>query len=59
MYHKLREELLERTVGKVNFVSASFGGNLQRFARLRQKALGGGCMLDLGVYVLQLATSSI
>ena len=33
----------------------NFGANLQRFPRLREKTLGGGCLLDLGVYAVQMA----
>ena len=55
VYHKLREQLKENAVGKVNYVTANFGANIQRFARLKEKSLGGGCVLDLGVYAIQMA----
>ena len=55
VYHKLREQLKENTVGKVNYVTANFGANIQRFARLKEKSLGGGCVLDLGIYAIQMA----
>ena len=55
MYHQLRKELKEKTPGKTNFVSVNFGGNRENLPRLRKKSLGGGCVLDLGVYAIQMA----
>ena len=55
VYDELRKELEEKTVGKVNFVSVNFGANLKWLDRLQKKSLGGGCVLDLGVYAIQLA----
>ena len=42
-------------MGNVNFVSVNFGANIQWLPRLREKSLGGGCVLDLGIYAVQMA----
>ena len=42
-------------MGKVNYLTANFGKNIQHIARLKEKSLGGGCVLDLGVYAIQMA----
>uniref|UniRef100_A0A1B6DG04 Trans-1,2-dihydrobenzene-1,2-diol dehydrogenase n=1 Tax=Clastoptera arizonana TaxID=38151 RepID=A0A1B6DG04_9HEMI len=54
VYKELVEHLKKGTIGKVLFVEAQMGRKLD-VERLKLKQLGGGTVLDLGVYVLQLA----
>ncbi|XP_058806940.1 trans-1,2-dihydrobenzene-1,2-diol dehydrogenase-like isoform X2 [Phymastichus coffea] len=52
-YESLRAELAKRSIGEVKQVIASFGFRLADVDRLGAKRLGGGTVLDLGVYVIQ------
>ena len=59
---KLKSMIDEGEIGQVKYVSANFGfqrqpddGSDER-ARLTDPALGGGAVLDVGVYVINLAT---
>ncbi|XP_014211051.1 trans-1,2-dihydrobenzene-1,2-diol dehydrogenase [Copidosoma floridanum] len=54
-YDTLRREIAEKSIGDVKQVIVSFGFNLRDIDRLNQKKLGGGTVLDLGVYAIQLA----
>jgi predicted dehydrogenase len=56
-YVTLRELLAEGRIGEVNLVEADFGFALpvDPTHRLFDPALGGGALLDLGVYPVQLA----
>lgn len=53
-YLKLKEEIDKGTIGKVYQVQADFGFEIMA-DRISKKELGGGTMLDLGIYCLQLA----
>ncbi|KAK3929948.1 Trans-1,2-dihydrobenzene-1,2-diol dehydrogenase, partial [Frankliniella fusca] len=53
-YELLRKELSSGAIGKVVQLNADFGVHIET-ARVKQKDLGGGTILDLGVYALQLA----
>ena len=53
-YDLLRSKLSSGSIGEVVQLQANFGVFLEA-ARVKQKDLGGGTILDLGVYVLQLA----
>jgi predicted dehydrogenase len=57
-YVELRRLLGERVIGDVVLVEADFGFALpvDPAHRLYDLAMGGGCLLDLGIYPLQLAT---
>ena len=57
-YVELRRLLGERVIGDVLLVEADFGFALpvDPAHRLYDLAMGGGCLLDLGIYPLQLAT---
>lgn len=56
---KIRQLIQDDVIGTLQYISADFGFkapvNLE--GRLYKKALGGGAMLDVGVYPLYLATS--
>lgn len=54
-YEALRQELSADTVGDVLQVIVSFGMIID-VPRLHQKDLGGGTVLDLGIYCVQLAS---
>ncbi|KAJ1525628.1 hypothetical protein ONE63_008846 [Megalurothrips usitatus] len=53
-YDLVRQELSNGTIGEVVQLQVNFGVFIDA-ARVKQKDLGGGTILDLGVYVLQLA----
>ncbi len=55
MYHQLHTELKEGTIGDVQFVTVSFGSNHSLLERMWKKELGGGALLGLGIYAVQLA----
>ena len=57
-YVELRRLLGEHVIGDVLLVEADFGFALpvDPAHRLYDLAMGGGCLLDLGIYPLQLAT---
>ncbi|XP_067001936.1 trans-1,2-dihydrobenzene-1,2-diol dehydrogenase [Anabrus simplex] len=52
-YDVLRRELEAGAVGEVLQVNVSFGSPLESIDRMRLKELGGGTILDLGIYCLQ------
>jgi predicted dehydrogenase len=58
LYVKLRELLADRVIGDVRFLSADFGFNARPDSnpRLFEPALGGGALLDIGVYPISLAS---
>ena len=53
-YEALRAELASGSIGEVVQVICSFGEKIEA-ARLSKKELGGGTVLDLGIYTIQLA----
>ncbi len=54
---KLRQLISEGTIGEVKYVHATFGFRLENIPeRLSDRNLGGGAILDIGVYVINLAT---
>jgi len=53
-YQELPKILKSGVIGEVLYVSATFGFDLHDVQRLKSKELGGGTILDLGVYVLQI-----
>ena len=52
VYQQLREIIDSGMIGEVKHVEISFGFNLE-VERVKKKELGGGGILDLGIYVLQ------
>ncbi|KAK2583004.1 hypothetical protein KPH14_009049 [Odynerus spinipes] len=54
-YDAIREEIASGSLGEIHQIIVSFGFNMPDVERLKMKSLGGGTILDLGVYVLQLA----
>ncbi|KAL3284610.1 hypothetical protein HHI36_018764 [Cryptolaemus montrouzieri] len=52
-YSKVRELIDNGSIGDIQFVNASFGVDNRYFSRLVKKELGGGAILELGVYCLQ------
>lgn len=54
---ELRKQISEGVIGEVQYMSANFGFKGGRMIeRLSNPKLGGGCVLDVGVYVINLAT---
>jgi len=56
--NKIRQLIKDDTIGELQYVAADFGFNapVNLEGRLYKKALGGGAMMDVGVYPLYLAT---
>lgn len=53
MHAEVRKLLAEETVGEVKLVKAYFGSPQLHIPRSVEKELGGGALLDIGVYCLQ------
>ena len=56
---ELRRQINADEIGEVKFVKASFGfkrGDISGKSRLDNPELGGGAVLDVGVYVISFAT---
>lgn len=58
-YQKMKELILNETIGNVTCVQANFGFKLQSSSplRLSDASLGGGTLLDIGIYNVFLALS--
>lgn len=52
-YEELRTIVEKNEIGEIQQVNVNFGFNLTNVERLQTKEMGGGSILDLGVYVLQ------
>lgn len=52
---RLREELRNKTIGEVKIVQANFFVNIKNVERVYSKELGGGGVLDIGIYPIQFA----
>lgn len=52
-YQYVRQQITNGALGEVREVNVSFGFNLTAIDRLQKKELGGGTVLDLGIYVIQ------
>ncbi|XP_064596842.1 trans-1,2-dihydrobenzene-1,2-diol dehydrogenase-like [Liolophura sinensis] len=55
LYERLVQELASGTIGKLKLLSIQFALPLWDVPRIRDKALGGGALLDIGVYPLNIA----
>ncbi|XP_076394793.1 trans-1,2-dihydrobenzene-1,2-diol dehydrogenase isoform X2 [Megachile rotundata] len=54
-YEAIKKEIDSGSIGDIHQVIVSFGFQLANVDRLNQKSLGGGTILDLGVYGIQFA----
>lgn len=52
-YAKVKELIANKSIGEVKYVAVRFGKNIKHVPRLNLKELGGGTILDLGVYAFQ------
>lgn len=52
-YTYLKEQIVNGSLGEIQSVEACFGFDLTNVDRLQKKDLGGGTVLDLGVYTIQ------
>ena len=57
-YVKLREELAAKTVGDIYSVNVNFGVVITS-DRVFKKELGGGAVLDIGVYSIQVLCKAV
>ncbi|KAK5649086.1 hypothetical protein RI129_003978 [Pyrocoelia pectoralis] len=53
VYDKLRSLIDSNVIGEVKYVTAQFGHAYKDMERITSKELGGGTILDLGIYTLQ------
>ncbi|XP_015187999.1 PREDICTED: trans-1,2-dihydrobenzene-1,2-diol dehydrogenase-like [Polistes dominula] len=53
LYKTIQQEIQSGNIGKIHQVIIPFGFNLKNVERVNKKSLGGGTILDLGVYCLQ------
>ncbi len=56
MRNKLLEILASNVIGEPSMLTANLGYNIAYKDRINQPSLGGGALLDLGVYVLNFAS---
>ena len=56
MMVKLKEVLASNVIGEPTMLTANLGYNIAYKERINDPALGGGALLDLGVYVLNFAS---
>ena len=54
--NKLKEVIASNVIGEPTMLTANLGYNIVYKDRISQPALGGGALLDLGVYVLNFAS---
>lgn len=54
-YHFIRDSIKRGDLGDIQEVNVTFGFELTDVNRLAQKELGGGTILDLGIYTIQFA----
>ncbi|XP_011193489.1 trans-1,2-dihydrobenzene-1,2-diol dehydrogenase [Zeugodacus cucurbitae] len=52
-YQYIRQQIKNGALGEIKEVEVSFGFDLSAVDRLTKKGLGGGVVLDLGVYTIQ------
>ncbi|XP_063699248.1 trans-1,2-dihydrobenzene-1,2-diol dehydrogenase-like [Culicoides brevitarsis] len=52
-YQYVKERIANGDLGEMQEVTVNFGFDLRGIERLEKKSLGGGTILDLGVYVIQ------
>ncbi|OQV16409.1 Trans-1,2-dihydrobenzene-1,2-diol dehydrogenase [Hypsibius exemplaris] len=52
-YIKLREEVKAGTLGDLKLITVNFGVKIAEVERIFKKELGGGSLMDIGIYVLQ------
>lgn len=56
VYEAVKKEIDSGSIGEVQQVLVSFGFRMPEIDRLNKKQLGGGTVLDLGVYTIQFAS---
>ncbi|XP_033222246.1 trans-1,2-dihydrobenzene-1,2-diol dehydrogenase-like [Belonocnema kinseyi] len=56
IYEEIKKEIDSGCIGEVKQIICSFGFRMPHIQRLCKKEMGGGTILDLGVYTLQLPT---
>jgi len=53
-YEFVFDQIKKGVIGHIYHVNASLGFNIENVERVAKKALGGGTILDLGVYVINI-----
>ncbi|XP_055917937.1 trans-1,2-dihydrobenzene-1,2-diol dehydrogenase-like [Eupeodes corollae] len=53
-YQYIRKQIASGVLGTIEEVNVSFGFDLMAVDRVQKKELGGGTLLDLGIYTIQL-----
>jgi len=52
---RLKSELAQGTIGEVKYFNSCFMVPIKDVARIKNKSLGGGAIIDIGIYPIQLA----
>lgn len=55
MYKRIFNEISNETIGKARLLRLELAIPISNRERIRSKALGGGALLDMGVYPLNIA----
>ena len=55
VYLKLKELLASGAIGDIRAIGVTFGVDIADVPRVHEKSLGGGSVLDLGVYTINFA----
>jgi len=55
LYHHIQDQLKIGTIGEVVGVTCEFGQPINHRERVKNKAIGGGGLMDIGIYVIQFA----
>ncbi|XP_065345739.1 trans-1,2-dihydrobenzene-1,2-diol dehydrogenase-like [Cloeon dipterum] len=55
-YNKIREDIANGAIGEPSNINVTFGVPIMGKDRIKLRELGGGCILDIGIYCLQLIT---
>ena len=54
--YRIKQDLAAHTICNLNFFSGNFTAPIKNVERVRLKELGGGGILDLGIYSIQMAS---
>jgi len=55
VYRQISQEIQKGTIGEIIGVTVEFGQPINHRERVKNKAIGGGGLMDIGIYVIQFA----
>lgn len=56
---QVQNHVKDGVIGKLHFLSANMGNDVQQLQRIHDRSLGGGALYDLGIYALNFAATFI